>query len=193
MRVLLAPLWLRALVWTALAAVIVQLISSLTTASDRGPMVLDWPWGTAIFVFLTITTGAFLTWRTDRGGDPYRPQLAGLSPAQRSAAVAATFGGPAPADPEVLVAALRLGQVYLEQAARYRTRAWLTAGALALACALALYTAADRGDGPAAACALLLLLLLPAALWWSRAQQRRADAQHRLLTAARHYQGQKRF
>ncbi|MGB3482152.1 MAG: hypothetical protein WBB07_08035 [Mycobacterium sp.] len=191
MRVLLAPLWARALYWTVLGAVIVALLAGVFTASSR-PLVLDWPVGTASYIAVTAVFGAALTWRSQTSRLPYTAQVAGLTSEQRSAAIRATTGGPLPADAEVVKAALRLGTVYLDQHKANRRRNQVMTGVLVTIAIFLLIVAAYDGDVWGLVYPLVVLIVLPLTLWWTESKVSRTKRQNRELTQARRTQRKKR-
>jgi hypothetical protein len=187
MRILLGPLWLRLLYWSAVGAVVVVLSSSYTSSSSQ-PLVTRWPLGTLFVVLLAIAFGALLTFSNQKNRAPYLAAVEGLSPAQRSAAVSLLHGGPPPLDPVVHAAALRLGKIYLAQSALYRRRQLVVFGILFVGALLLVATGYDGGLQKVAV-PLAFLVIIPVAVGWSQFQLRRIEAQHALLTDAQHARG----
>jgi prepilin signal peptidase PulO-like enzyme (type II secretory pathway) len=191
MRILLAPLWVRA-VCSGLLGAAIALSASAFYGSSHRPIAVDWPTGTVVFSVLTLGVGALATWRTQVARRPYTAQVEGLSRAQRSAAIRATTRGPAPEDPEVLKAALRLGQVYLDQHKTNRRRDQvLTAILMALAIFL-LVVAAYEGDAWGLVYPIVVLIVIPLTRWWVEAVTQRTERQTKMLTQARRASRKKR-
>lgn len=191
MRILLAPLWVRTVYWCLLGAVIVVLASGFSSGSHR-PWVLNWPSGTLLSLVLAVAFGALLTWRTQGARLPYTAQVDGLSPAQRSAAIRATTTGPAPADPEVLKAALRLGTVYLDQHKTNRRRYQVMTVILLTVAVFLLVVAAVEGDAWGLVYPIIVLIGVPLARWWTEIVVARTRRQNRMLVDARRTQRKKR-
>ncbi|CAN5713322.1 hypothetical protein BH10ACT9_BH10ACT9_33300 [soil metagenome] len=191
MRILLAPLWMRAVYWCLVAAAIAVLASAFSAGSHR-PLVLNWPLGTLAFLVLAAVLGALLTWRSQTARLPYVDQVAGLTSAQRSVAIRATTGGPAPEDPEVLKAALRLGQVYLDQHKANRRRYQvMTAIAITVAVFL-LIVAAVEGDAWGLVYPIIVLIVVPLMRSWTETVAGRTKRQNKMLVTARRGQRKKR-
>lgn len=191
MRILLAPLWVRAVYGCLLGAVIVLLASAFSSGSHR-PIVLDWPTGTLAFVGFTVVLGAALTWRTESLRLPYTAQVTGLSAQQRSAAITTATRGPAPSDPEVLKAALRLGQVYLDHHKANRRRYQVMTVILMAVAVFLLVVAAVEGDAWGLVYPIVALIVIPLVRWWTEIVVSRTDRQNRLLVTARRTQRKKR-
>ncbi|AQA01935.1 hypothetical protein BVC93_05240 [Mycobacterium sp. MS1601] len=192
MRILLAPLWVRALYWSLLGAVIALAASMFSSADSHRPILLNWPTGTVLFVVVTAAFGALLTWRTQETRLPYLAQVRGLTPAQRAAAIRATTAGEPPADPEVLKAALRLGTVYLDQHKTNRRRYQLMTALLMTAAVLLLVIAAYNGDAWGLVYPVLVLIVIPLVRWWNEIVVSRTRRQNKLLQSARRSQRKKR-
>jgi hypothetical protein len=191
MRILLAPLWMRAVYWCLVGAAIAVLASAFSAGSHR-PLVLSWPLGTLAFLVLAAVLGALLTWRSQTARLPYVDQVAGLTSAQRSAAIRATTGGPVPEDPEVLKAALRLGQVHLDQHKANRRRFQvMTAIAITIAVFL-LIVAAVEGDAWGLVYPIIVLIVVPLMRSWTETVAGRTKRQNKMLVAARRGQRKKR-
>jgi hypothetical protein len=188
MRILLGPLWLRFVYWSVVGAVVVVLSTSLSSSSSSQPLVTRWPLGTLFAVVLAIAFGALLTFSNQKNRAPYLAAVEGLAPAQRSAAVSLIYGGPAPLDPVVHAAALRLGKAYLTQSALYRRRQLLVSGILFAGAVLLVATGYDDGLQKVAV-PLAFAILIPVAAGWSQFQLRRIETQHALLTEAQHARG----
>lgn len=191
MRILLAPLWVRAVCWGLLGAVAALLGSAFSSESHR-PIMLDWPTGTVLFVVFAVGFGALLTWRTQAVRLPYLAQVEGLSPAQRSAAIRAVTRGPAPEDPEVLKAALRLGQVRLDQYKAGRRRYQVVMAILVAIALFLLVVAAYQGDAWGLLYPIIVLVVVPLARWWTEAVIQRTQRQNKALTDARRAKRKKR-
>jgi hypothetical protein len=187
MRILLGPLWLRFVYWSVVGAVVV-VMSSWFTSSPGQPLVTRWPLGTLFAVVLAIALGALLTFGNQKNRAPYLVAVEGLSPAQRSAAVSLIYRGPAPLDPVVHAAALRLGKAYLTQFALYRRRQLMVFAILFVGALLLVATGYDDGLQKVAA-PLAFLIIIPVAVGWSQFQLRRIETQHALLTDAQHARG----
>ncbi|WP_099023882.1 hypothetical protein [Mycolicibacterium palauense] len=183
MRILLAAAWVRVLCWCALAAVIVS-AAGLAVSAGR-PMMLHWPAGTLVFAAAVLAVGGLGAWRSEGMRAVYTDQVEGLTAGQRRAAVSAVHRGPAPADPDALVAAIRLGTVYLDQADRARRRnvaAYLGVGVVSL---VLLVQALIADDVWALGYWLVLLVTLPVVAWWSGHRVRRVRRQQQVLVNAR--------
>lgn len=191
MRMLLAPLWLRAAYWGAVGAVIALLGGAFSSGSHR-PIVLNWPWGTVVFVLVAVALGALLTWRSQTTRLPYATQVDGLSPPQRKAAIRAATTGPAPEDPEVLKAALRLGRVYLDQQKTNRRRYQVLMGVLVAIALFLLVVAAVEGDAWGLVYPIIVLVVVPLTRWWTEAVVQRTERQNRMLVNARRSARKKR-
>ena len=188
MRILLGPLWLRLVYWSVVGAVVVVLSTSLSSSSSSHPLVTRWPLGTLFAVVLAIAFGALLTYSNQKNRAPYLAAVEGLTPAQRSAAVSLIYGGPAPLDPVVHAAALRLGKAYLTQSALYRRRQLVVFAILFVGALLLVATGYDDGLQKVAL-PLAFLIVIPVAAGWSQFQLRRIETQHALLTDAQHARG----
>lgn len=191
MRILLAPLWVRAAYWGLVGAVIALLGGAFSAGSHR-PIVLNWPWGTVVFVLVALGVAALLTWRSQTARLPYAAQVEGLTPAQRKAAIRATTAGPAPEDPEVLKAALRLGQVYLDQQKTNRRRYQVLMGVLVAIALFLLVVAAVEGDAWGLVYPIIVLVVVPLTRWWTEAVVQRTQRQNRMLVNARRSARKKR-
>ncbi|CAN5138941.1 hypothetical protein BH11ACT7_BH11ACT7_02300 [soil metagenome] len=191
MRILLAPLWLRAVYWGLVGAAIAALASAFSAGSHR-PLVLNWPVGTLLFLLVAAVLGAALTWRSQTARMPYVDQVAGLSPAQRSAAIRAATGGPAPQDPEVLKAALRLGQVYLDQHKASRRRYQVMTAIVIAVAVFLLVVAAVEGDAWGLVYPIIVLIVVPLMRSWTETVAGRTKRQNKILVAARRGQRKKR-
>lgn len=192
MRILLAPLWVQALCWALVGAVVAVMASIFSADESHRPILLNWPAGTLFFVVFTIAFAALLTWRTQDTRQTYLAQVQGLSPAQRSAAVRASTSGPAPEDPEVLKAALRLGTVYLDRNKANKRRDQAMTAILMAAAVLLLVIAAYDGDAWGLVYPLVVLIVVPLARWWTEGMVSRTRRQTKLLQSARRAQRRKR-
>ena len=191
MRILLAPLWVRAVCWGLLGAVVAVLASAFSSGSHR-PIVLDWPSGTMLFVVFAVGFGALMTWRTESAREPYLAQVTGLTPAQRTAAIRAATRDPVPADPEVLKAALRLGTVYLEQNKANRRRNQVMTIILMAVAVFLLLVAAVEGDAWGLVYPIVVLIVVPLTRWANEIAVQRTKRQNRTLVEARRTQRKKR-
>jgi hypothetical protein len=188
---LLAPLWVRAVCWGLLGAVVALLASAFSSGSHR-PIVLDWPSGTLLFVVFAVGFGALMTWRTESARLPYLAQVTGLTSAQRAAAITATTRGPVPDDPEVLKAALRLGTVYLEQYKANRRRNQVMAMILMAVAVFLLVIAAVESDAWGLVYPIVVLIAVPLTRWWTEIAVGRTKRQNRILVEARRTKRKKR-
>lgn len=191
MRILLAPLWVRAIYCGLLGAVVVLLASAFSAQSHR-PIVLDWPTGTLLFAAFTIVVGAVLTWRTQTARLPYLAQVEGLSAAQRADAIRTTTRGPAPEDPEILKAALRLGRVYLDQHKANKRRNQVMTAILMTVAMFLLIVAAYEGDAWNLVYPIIVLIAVPLVRWWTEITTARTQRQNKMLVAARRTHRKKR-
>lgn len=191
MRILLAPLWVRAVYWGLLGAVVALLASAFSSGSHR-PIVLNWPTGTLLFAVFAVGFAALLTWRTESARLPYTPQVAGLTSGQRAAAIKATTRGPVPEDPEVLKAAVRLGAVYLEQNKANRQRNQVVTIILLVVAVFLLVVAAVEGDAWGLVYPIIVLIVVPLTRWWNEIAVQRTKRQNRTLVEARRTKRKKR-
>src|SRR5690349_11195247 len=77
MRILLAPLWVQALCWALVGAVVAVLASMFSADESHRPILLNWPAGTLFFVVFTVVFAAMLTWRTQDTRQTYLAQVQG--------------------------------------------------------------------------------------------------------------------
>jgi hypothetical protein len=141
---------------------------------------------------VAVGLGALLTWRSQTARLPYAAQVDGLTPPQRGAAIRAATTGPAPEDPEVLKAALRLGQVYLDQQKTNRRRYQVLMGVLVAIALFLLVVAAVEGDAWGLAYPIIVLVVVPLTRWWIEAVVQRTERQNRMLVNARRSTRRKR-
>lgn len=118
-RLVVAPLWV---LWLVNAAVFTLALSVICGLGLRGFAAAGWTWPLlSVLVFSVIVT-ALMTWAQRPIRQSYARTVTGLDLAQRSQAVKALRRGAVPSDPDVLAAAIRIGD--LSMAYRRRVPAW---------------------------------------------------------------------
>jgi hypothetical protein len=121
-RIVLKPWWARALAWAGVYAILntAGWCADGLAAGAYQSWFSTLAWHVASIVIFGLVVAAF----TSNAHRAYTNALACLDPAQRSAAIDASFRGPFPVDAPVRDAAIRVGQLRLESARFWRVM-WL--------------------------------------------------------------------
>lgn len=133
-RFLLAPMWVRTACYVLLmglvAAAMVGLLCLRNPAIWRDYVLLQWPLVTAGVVAFGVIAGVLITSVTNQSLTKISEPLRDLTPAERHAAYTASRRGPAPSDPAIRAAALRICEISRPPAGR---AAWIFVGVLTIA------------------------------------------------------------